>query len=83
MRMGLRSHEGGGLHSPSTLLRRVSTRVGSGGECCVLLSRIRVIGRFRSILGSCLRMRGTRICIANSGTQFLSGSIVARFHNQN
>ncbi len=49
----------------------------------MLLSRMRLIDRFRSILGSCLRIGGTSMCIANSGTQFLSGSMVARFHNHN
>lgn len=82
VRISLRSQHGGRLERPSELLSRVSKRVASGSVCCVLLSRVRLIPRFRSMLGDCLGVGGASMCIAKDGDQVLSDSMGARFHNQ-
>ncbi len=81
--MGLRSCGGERLEGPSGLCSCIGDHVGSSGVRCVVLSRIRVLSGFRSILGNFLAVHGMSVCIANDGTGFLSGSVVARFENHN
>ncbi len=81
--ISLRGCGGQSLEGPSGLCDCMRGHVTDSKVCCLLLSRIRVLSGFTSMLGKFLGVHGLSICIANDGTGFLSGSVIARFHNHN